>query len=554
MTAHKPADRDASAAPAAPAAFAKLGLHERILRALVECGYETPTPIQARSIPLLMQGKDLLGIAQTGTGKTAAFALPILDYLYTKPKRLEPKRPRALVLAPTRELAGQILESCRDYSKHIGLRHEVMYGGVGMTQQIKAMQKGCDILVATPGRLLDLMQQRHVDLSTVEVLVLDEADRMLDMGFIRDVERVLRALPKDRQSLLFSATMPDDVARLARGYLHEPERVEVTPPAATTERIEQSVCFVDQSMKREALAALLEDPKFYRTLVFTRTKHGADRVVKHLVKEGVKALAIHGNKSQGQRERALQGFRDGSTPVLVATDIAARGIDVPEVTHVVNFDLPNIPESYVHRIGRTARAGREGIAISFCSSDEREYLRDIEKLIRKRVPVAKLDLSGRATLSPATEEESDRRHGKQPQPQPAPRSDWTEIARSLEAEREDEEPRPHGDPFARPKPHSSERPHSGPSRSGPSRSGPSRSGPSRSGPSRGGKPQQGHRGHGGPTPQRSGGPSRPQGGGGGGGSGGYRGGPGGGGGGGGRRGGGGGGGRHGGKSRPRRGR
>ena len=446
MIPNKPADRDASASPAVPSAFAKLGLHERILRALAECGYETPTPIQSRSIPLLMEGKDLLGIAQTGTGKTAAFALPILHYLYTTPRRLESKRPRALVLAPTRELASQILESCRDYSKHLGLRHEVMYGGVGMMQQIKAMQKGCDILVATPGRLLDLMQQRHVDLSAVEVLVLDEADRMLDMGFIRDVERVLRALPQDRQSLLFSATMPDDVARLSRGYLRQPERVEVTPPAATTERIEQSVCFVDQNSKRDALAALLSDPQFFRTLVFTRTKHGADRVVKHLVKVGIKALAIHGNKSQGQRERALQGFRDGSTPVLVATDIAARGIDVPEVTHVVNFDLPNIPESYVHRIGRTARAGRDGIAISFCSSDEREYLRDIEKLIRKRVPVAKLDFSGGPKVQIDAEADERERREEQPrrgnsnskparqaqQPQ-AQRSDWTEIAKSLGA-------------------------------------------------------------------------------------------------------------------------
>ena len=470
MIPNKPADRDASASPAAPSAFAKLGLHERILRALADCGYETPTPIQSRSIPLLMEGKDLLGIAQTGTGKTAAFALPMLHYLYTTPRRLEPKRPRALVLAPTRELASQILESCRDYSKHIGLRHEVMYGGVGMTQQIKAMQKGCDILVATPGRLLDLMQQRHVDLSTVEILVLDEADRMLDMGFIRDVERVLRALPQDRQSLLFSATMPDDVARLSRGYLRQPERVEVTPPAATTERVEQSVCFVDQNSKRDALAALLSDPQFFRTLVFTRTKHGADRVVKHLVKVGIKALAIHGNKSQGQRERALQGFRDGTTPVLVATDIAARGIDVPEVTHVVNFDLPNIPESYVHRIGRTARAGRDGIAISFCSSDEREYLRDIEKLIRKRVPVAKLDFSGGPKVQIDAEADERERRDDQPrrgnsnskparqaQPQ-AQRSDWTEIAKSLGAVADDEEPRPHGDPFRREEPRQPRRP------------------------------------------------------------------------------------------------
>jgi ATP-dependent RNA helicase RhlE len=364
--------------------FAELGLIEPLLR---ELDYAAPTPIQLRAIPLLLQGRDLLGIAQTGTGKTAAFALPILQLLHGDRRRPEPRRPRALVLAPTRELASQIVTAFRKYGRSLTLHHEVVYGGVGITPQIKALSRGTDVLVATPGRLLDLMQQRQADLSRVEILVLDEADRMLDMGFVRDVERVIAALPKQRQSLLFSATMPDSVAKLARNLLYRPERVEVTPPAATIERVEQSVCFVEQSRKRDLLVQLLQGNGFGRTLVFTRTKHGADRVVRQLGQGGIDACAIHGNKSQNQRERALRDFRSGQTLVLVATDLAARGLDVQDVTHVVNFDLPNVAESYVHRIGRTARAGRDGIAISFCSPEERESLRDIEKLIRKRVPV-----------------------------------------------------------------------------------------------------------------------------------------------------------------------
>jgi ATP-dependent RNA helicase RhlE len=370
--------------------FVSLGLSEPILRALAARNYTTPTPIQARAIPYLLQGRDLLGIAQTGTGKTAAFALPMLQYLAGDRRRPMPRMPRALILAPTRELATQIADACEDYGRHLGLRVTIVFGGVGQNPQVQALRQGVDILVATPGRLLDLIKQRHCDLSTVEVLVLDEADRMLDMGFLPDVRRILSTLPKVRHSLLFSATMPQDVTALANGLLRDPVRVEVTPPA-TADRVAQSVYFATKAQKRDLLAELLADPVFERTLVFTRTKHGADRVVKHLRQVDIHAHAIHGNKSQNARERALDDFRSGKAHVLVATDIAARGIDVPEISHVINFDLPNIPESYVHRIGRTARAGRAGIAISFCDQEEREFLRDIEKLIRQRIPVAGQD-------------------------------------------------------------------------------------------------------------------------------------------------------------------
>ncbi len=368
--------------------FVSLGLSEAILRALQERDYVTPTPIQARAIPHLLEGRDLLGIAQTGTGKTAAFALPMLQRLAASKNRPMPQKPRSLVLAPTRELATQIADSFEAYGKNLGLRGTIVFGGVGQNPQVQALRRGVDILVATPGRLLDLIQQRFCDLSQVEILVLDEADRMLDMGFLPDVKRILSRLPKQRQSLLFSATMPADITALAHDFLIDPVRVEVTPPAKTADRIEQSVWFVTKAGKRDLLAELLEDPAFQRTLVFTRTKHGADRVVKHLRQVDIHAHAIHGNKSQNNRERALDDFRTGRAPVLVATDIAARGIDVPEISHVVNFDLPNVAESYVHRIGRTARAGRDGIAISFCDAEEREYLRDIEKLIRQKIPVA----------------------------------------------------------------------------------------------------------------------------------------------------------------------
>ncbi|MBI5849921.1 MAG: DEAD/DEAH box helicase [Planctomycetes bacterium] len=370
-----------------PSGFAGLGLSDRLLRALADCGYHAPTPIQTQAIPHLVQGKDLLGIAQTGTGKTAAFALPTLDFLAHDRAPLHPREVRCLVLVPTRELASQVHESFRDYGKHHDLRYAVVFGGVGIGAQQKALSRGVDVLVATPGRLLDLMSQRSVVLRDVEVFVLDEADRMLDMGFIRDVRKIIDALPKDRQSLLFSATMPVEVVQLTKAILIDPVRVEVAPQTKTADKVEQSIYFVEKAQKRELLAKLLEDGKMFRTLVFTRTKHGADRVVRSLKAAGFAAAAIHGNKAQGARERALGSFKDGKVPVLVATDIAARGLDVDDISHVVNFDLPNVPETYVHRIGRTARAGRGGVALSFCDQEEREYLRDIEKLIGQSVPV-----------------------------------------------------------------------------------------------------------------------------------------------------------------------
>jgi len=367
--------------------FAELQLLEPILRAIREQGYETPTPIQAQAIPHLMRGRDLLGVAQTGTGKTAAFALPILDFLARNPQRPMPRQPSVLVLTPTRELAAQIAESFRVYGRHLSVRHAVVFGGVGQAPQVRALKHGVDVLVATPGRLIDLMEQRHIDLRAVDIVVLDEADRMLDLGFIHAVRRVITKLPRDRQSLLFSATMPPDIVKLANSILDDPLRLEVTPSATTVEQVAQSVLLVERSHKRELLTEVLRDPSIERVLVFTRTKHGADRVVRHLRHTGQGAEAIHGNKSQGARERALDAFRAGRVRVLVATDIAARGIDVRDVTHVINFDLPNVPESYVHRIGRTARAGRDGIAISFCDTEERAYLRDIEKLIRHKLPI-----------------------------------------------------------------------------------------------------------------------------------------------------------------------
>ncbi len=367
--------------------FKDLALIEPIQRALAGEGYVEPTPIQRQAIPHLLEGRDLLGIAQTGTGKTAAFALPILDALTRTSRRPQPKGARALVLTPTRELAIQIEESFRAYGRHLKLSRAVIFGGVGHQPQVNALARGVDILVATPGRLLDLMQQGHLSLDRLEIFVLDEADRMLDMGFIHDVKRVLKALPRDRQTLLFSATMPDDIARLAAGMLTDPVRVEVTPVATTAERISQSVMFVEKDDKRPLLAHVLKDPAMTRVIVFTRTKHGANRVAEHLTKAGIGAEAIHGNKSQTARQRAIAGFRSGAIRVLVATDIAARGIDIDGVSHVVNFDLPNVPETYVHRIGRTARAGADGIAVSFCDREERAYLRDIEKLIRQKVPV-----------------------------------------------------------------------------------------------------------------------------------------------------------------------
>ncbi|HEX6441900.1 MAG TPA: DEAD/DEAH box helicase [Stellaceae bacterium] len=367
--------------------FDDFGLLRPILDALAGEGYVTPTPIQSQAIPLVLAGRDLCGIAQTGTGKTAAFALPILHRLASRPGAAPQRGCRVLVLSPTRELASQIADSFRSYGGRLRLSTAVVFGGVPLGAQQRRLAQGVDILVATPGRLLDLIDRRSLVLSNVEILVLDEADRMLDLGFIHSLKRIAKLLPRSRQTLLFSATMPRSIAALAEDYLTDPVRVAVAPPASTVERVKQGVILVPAERKRALLTALLRDPSFERVLVFTRTKHGADRVVRHLVGAGTKAVAIHGNKSQPQRERALAAFRGGDGRVLVATDIAARGIDVEGVSHVINFELPNVPEDYVHRIGRTARAGAAGAAIAFCSDEERPYLRSIEKLTRLAVPV-----------------------------------------------------------------------------------------------------------------------------------------------------------------------
>jgi len=366
--------------------FSDLGLAAPLLQALEGEGYTTPTPIQAQSIPHILPGRDLLGIAQTGTGKTAAFALPMLQRLAADRKPLRARLCRALILSPTRELASQIADSFRTYGRNYKLRTETVFGGVSLGGQIRTLASGVDVLVATPGRLLDLINQRAVRLDAVEIFVLDEADRMLDMGFIHDIRKLVKQLPAERQNLFFSATMPQEIGRLAGELLRDPVRVEVTPVATTAEKIDQRVIMVETAAKRGALVDLIRAERPGRALVFTRTKHGADRVVRHLTESGIGAMAIHGNKSQGQRERALDSFRTGRAPILIATDIAARGIDVDGITHVINFDLPNIAESYVHRIGRTARAGAAGMAISFCAGEERAYLRDIEKLIRMAIP------------------------------------------------------------------------------------------------------------------------------------------------------------------------
>jgi ATP-dependent RNA helicase RhlE len=369
-------------------AFFDLGIAEPLCRALIAEGYETPTPIQTQAIPVLLKGRDLLGLAQTGTGKTAAFALPLLQKLCTGHECRKPKSTRALILAPTRELAIQICDSIKTYGRFLHLRHAVFVGGVSQTPQVKALAGGLDILVATPGRLLDHLQQGNLRLDAVDTLVLDEADRMFDMGFINDLRKIVALLPKKRQSMLFSATMPSDVAALAQSVLHDPLRIEVTPQGRAADKIDQSVFFVPTAEKRALLAKLLGDRKFERVLVFTRTKHAANRVAEHLEKGGIASEAIHGNKSQNARQRALARFRSGEARVLVATDIAARGIDIDGVTHVINFELPNEPESYIHRIGRTARAGATGVAISFCDASENTYLRDIEKLTRTAIAVS----------------------------------------------------------------------------------------------------------------------------------------------------------------------
>ncbi len=368
--------------------FSELGVSEPLCRALAAKQYTTPTPIQARTIPTLLEGKDLLGIAQTGTGKTAAFVVPILQRLAASDQRARQYSPRALILAPTRELAVQIGESIAVYGRNLNIRHAVIFGGVSQFSQVAALTRGIDIAVATPGRLLDLQNQRYVRLDCVEYLVLDEADRMLDMGFARDLRKIVAALPKKRQSLLFSATMPADIARLAGEMLISPVRVDVSPKEPTVQRVEQRVHFVDSTKKRALLTRLLGNPALSRVIVFTRTKHGANRVAEQLDRAGVIAEAIHGNKSQNARQRALEGFRSGRARVLVATDVAARGIDISGVTHVINYELPNEAESYVHRIGRTARAGASGVALSFCDPSERNYLRGIEKLTGRRLTVA----------------------------------------------------------------------------------------------------------------------------------------------------------------------
>ncbi|WP_306889913.1 DEAD/DEAH box helicase [Ancylobacter amanitiformis] len=366
--------------------FSELGLAEPILKALTEADHTIPTPIQAEAVPQVLAGRDLIGIAQTGTGKTAAFALPILHHLATNRFRPERRSARALVLSPTRELSGQILESFRLYGKHLRPSTALAIGGVPIGRQARSLAGGVDVLVATPGRLVDLMQNDAVRLDMVEVFVLDEADQMLDMGFIHAIRAIVAKLPAKRRNLFFSATMPREIEKLAEALLKDPVRVAVTPVAKTADRVEQKVIFTDRAGKPGLLVELLSDTALDRALVFSRTKHGADRVVKGLNVAGIAAEAIHGNKSQPQRERALAAFRQGTVKVLVATDIAARGIDVPGVSHVVNYDLPNVPESYVHRIGRTARAGKEGIAISLCDGEERAFLRDIERLIKLTIP------------------------------------------------------------------------------------------------------------------------------------------------------------------------
>jgi ATP-dependent RNA helicase RhlE len=375
--------RAADTSAASP--FAALGLQPSFVNAVAREGYEAPTPIQAQAIAPILAGRDMLGCAQTGTGKTAAFVLPTLQ------RMLQSQRTgaiRGLVLAPTRELAAQIGERATAYGQGTGLRTLVIYGGVGQRPQEDALRRRPDLLVATPGRLLDLMQQRHVDISKVEIFILDEADRMLDMGFVNDVRKVIAKLPPRRQTLLFSATVPPSVMSLAKSLLRDPVEVSVTPKVTTAAKIVQSVYFVAKGDKRALLCKLLSAPEVKRTIVFSRTKHGANRIAEQLDDAGIAAAPFHGNKSQGARERALDGFRKGTIPVLVATDIAARGIDVDEVSHVVNFDLPNVPESYVHRIGRTGRADRDGIAFSFCDNEERPLLRDIERFIKMNIPVA----------------------------------------------------------------------------------------------------------------------------------------------------------------------
>ncbi len=392
--------------------FESLQLTEPVIRAIREKGYTTPTPIQLQAIPEVLLGKDLLGCAQTGTGKTAAFAIPMLQILHGSAQG--PARPghlRALILTPTRELAIQIEENLQAYGQYTGLRHLVIFGGVSQVPQESSLRRGIDILVATPGRLLDLMSQRLISLSQIEIFVLDEADRMLDMGFVHDVKKIITKLPSKRQTLFFSATMPPEIQKLANTILDNPVKVEVTPASTTAETIQQSLYYVDKNNKKVLLTNLLQEHAIETCLVFTRTKHGADKVVKDLLRSGITAEAIHGNKSQNARQRALSNFKARSTRVLVATDIAARGIDIDELTHVINYELPNIPETYVHRIGRTGRAGNEGMAFSFCDAEEVPYLKDIHKLIGKTIPVADHSLHVTHAYSSASAPRMPQRNG-----------------------------------------------------------------------------------------------------------------------------------------------
>lgn len=366
--------------------FENLNLIEPLLKALQQEGYTTPTPIQEQAIPIVLHGKDLLGCAQTGTGKTAAFSLPILQKLY---KTDQKKNIKALILTPTRELAIQIGECFEAYGRYTGIKHTVIFGGVSQKPQTDTLQEGIQILVATPGRLLDLIDQHYISLKSIDFFVLDEADRMLDMGFIHDIKRILKLLPIQRQTLFFSATMPPEIEKLANSMLTNPEKVEVTPASSTVDTISQSVYFVEKQQKKDLLIHLLKNPSVESVLIFTRTKYGADKLARTLTKAGIGAEAIHGNKTQNARQRALTNFKNHTLRALIATDIAARGIDVDLLSHVINYELPNIPETYVHRIGRTGRAGNEGTALSFCESEELPYLKDIQKLIGKNIPVVK---------------------------------------------------------------------------------------------------------------------------------------------------------------------
>lgn len=402
--------------------FNELNLIEPILKALQEEGYTTPTPIQAQAIPPVLEGKDLLGCAQTGTGKTAAFSIPILQRLIEQRKQEHKRRILStLILTPTRELAIQIGESIAAYGRHTGLKHTVIFGGVSQHPQTNALKYGLDILVATPGRLLDLMQQGFVNLSNIEIFVLDEADRMLDMGFVHDVKKVIAKLPTQRQTLFFSATMPPEIVKLADTILKNPTKVEVTPVSSTAETVTQSLYFVDKANKKLLLMDVLKTKGMNRVLVFARTKHGADRIARDLTKSGFKTAAIHGDKSQNARQNALNDFKTGVIRTLVATDIAARGIDIDELSHVINYEIPNQPETYVHRIGRTGRGGASGIAISFCDAEEREYIRDIEKLIGKKIPVVEGHKYPMVDFAPKPKNPQDRRHQKKGENRNAPK-------------------------------------------------------------------------------------------------------------------------------------